>query len=89
MLDTLDEMVYQTLIGEVSGPYRIPGVENAYATGSECDQLYNELCDAYDRLRERLGIADEDPDAEIIIGNLLSIQHTLCLKMFHYGQLLR
>ena len=86
MLDTLEEMVYQTLIGEVSGAFRIPGVENAYAEGSECALLYNEVCDAYDRLRDRLGIRDEDPDVEMILGNLLSIQHTLCLKMFHYGK---
>ena len=88
MLDRLEEMVYLTLIGEVSGTFRIPGVENAYAEGSECDRLYNELCDAYDRLRDRLGIRDEDPDVDVIIGNLLSIQHTLCLKMYHYGRTL-
>lgn len=89
MFDTLDEMVYLTLVGEVSDPYRFPGVENAYAEGSECDRLYNELADAYDRLRERLGVRDEDDDVELIIGNLLSIQHALCLKMFHYGKIIR
>ena len=89
MLDTFDNMVYYTLLGEISQPFQVPGVENAYADGSECDRFYNEVCDAYERLRLRLGVRDEDPDVEIIIGNLLSIQHTLCLKMFHYGQTLR
>ena len=88
MFDRLEEMVYLTLIGEVSGVFRIPGVDNAYAEDTECDRLYKELCDAYDRLRTRLGVLDEDPDVEIIIGNLLSIQHTLCLKMYHYGRAL-
>ena len=85
MRNELAEMVYYTLIGEVSPPFAIPYVENAYAQGSECDKLYNEVCDAYDRLRLRLGVVDEDEDVEIIIGNLLSIQHTLCLKMYHCG----
>lgn len=89
MLDTFDEMVYLTLLGEVSAPYRIPGVENAYAEGSQCDLLYQNLSDAYERLRIRLGINGEDDDTELIIGNLLTIQHTLCLKMFHYGKTIR
>lgn len=85
MEDRFAEDVYFTLIGEMSPPYALPGVENAYADGSECDELWNSVCDAYDRLRSRLHIADEDPDVETIIGSLLSIQHTLCIKMFQYG----
>ena len=89
MLDTLDEMVYLTLLGEISEPHRIPGVENAYAEGSPCDLLYQGLSDAYERLRIRLGTNSEDDDIELIIDNLLTIQHTLCLKMFHYGRTIR
>ena len=86
MKQYLAEDVYLTLCGEVHNAYAVPGVENAYADGSECDRLYNELCDAYDRLRRRLGITDEDEDIEIIIGNLMSIQSILCQKMYFYGQ---
>ena len=82
------EDVYLTLCGEIHDKYAVPGVENAYADGSECDRLYCELCDAYDRLRQRLGVVDEDGDVEIIIGNLLSIQAILCEKMYFYGQTL-
>ena len=82
------EDVYDTLCGEVHGEYAVPGVENAYATGGECDRLYEEMCQAYERLRDRLGVVDEDMDAEIMINNLLGIQRILCEKMFFYGQTL-
>lgn len=85
MIEELSELVYYTLVGELSPPFAIDSIENAYSNGSECDRLYNEVCDAYDRLRQRLGVEDEDEDVEIIIGNLLSIQQILCLKMYHCG----
>ena len=40
------------------------------------------MLDAYARLRDRLGVVDEDSDVEIIIDSLLTIQRELCLKMF-------
>ena len=83
------EDVYLTLCGEIHGEHAVPGVENAYADHSECDQLYAEMHDAYDRLRMRLGVIDEDDDVEIIIGNLLAIQSILCEKMYIYGQILQ
>ena len=83
------EDVYLTLCGEVHGEYAVPGVENAYADGSTCDNLYREMGEAYERLRERLGAIDEDPDVEVIINNLLQIQTILCDRMFIYGRLLR
>jgi hypothetical protein len=82
------EDIYYTLLGEMSPPYAVPGIENAYAPGGECDQYYNEAMEAYQRLRERLGVQDEDEDIEIILGNFLGIQRILCEKMFRYGQLL-
>ena len=83
------ENVYDTLNGLVSGEYALPDIENAFADGSECDQLYAELSEAYERLRDRLGVVDEDADVEVIIGNMLAMQHILCEKMFHYGKLLQ
>ena len=83
------EEVYDTLCGEVHGVYAVPGVENAYTDGAPCDTLYNEMSEAYERLRDRLGVVDEDADVEIIINNLMAIQRILCEKMFRYGQLLR
>lgn len=43
------------------------------------------MLDAYERLRERLGVGDEDADVEIMIDSLLSIQRELCLQMFDLG----
>ena len=83
------EDVYYTLCGELCEEHAVPGIENAYAEGSACDVLYNEMSEAYERLRNRLGVIDEDEDVEVIINNLLSIQHILCKKMFLYGKLLR
>ena len=83
------EDTYLTLCGEIHGEYAVVGVENAFADGSECDRLYAELSEAYERLRDRLGVVDEDADVEVIIGNMLAMQHILCEKMFHYGKLLQ
>ena len=80
------EDVYDTLCGEVHGVYAVPGVENAYADGGECDRLYEEMSQAYERLRDRLGVIDEDMDVETIINSLLDIQYILCEKIFLYGK---
>lgn len=80
------EDIYFTVLGELASEYAVPGVENAYAPGGECDRLYNEICQARDRLYQRLGVQDEDPDVEIILGNHLLIQRILCEKMFRCGQ---
>ena len=50
--------VYDTLQGEMIVP--VPGVENAFAEGTPCERLYAEATEAYERLRERLGVVDED-----------------------------
>lgn len=77
------EEVYFTLLGESCEP--VPGVENAFADGSVCDRCYNEMLDAYARLRDRLGVQDEDADVEIIINTLRKITDELCHQMFFYG----
>ena len=79
----LAEEVYFTLLGESCEP--IPGVENAFADGTVCDKCYNEMLDAYARLRDRLGVQDEDADVEIIINSLRKITDELCHQMFFYG----
>ena len=76
-------LVYESLIGELIDP--IQNVPNAFAPGSFCEGQYREMLDAYDRLRERLGVGDEDADVEIMIDSLLSILRELCLQMFDFG----
>ena len=74
------ELVYESLTGELI--VQIKGVPNAFEPGSFCEGKYQEMLDAYARLRDRLGVVDEDTDVEIIIDSLLAIQRELCLKMF-------
>ena len=81
--------IYDTLCGEVCAEYAVPDVENAYAVGGQCDRLYEEMSQAYTRVRNRLGVADEDTDVEIIINNLLSIQRILCEKIYLYSKSLK
>lgn len=79
--------IYYTLCGDVLEEYAVPGIENVFAEGAVCDVLYTELQEAYERLRHRLGVDDEDEDIEVIINNLMDIQRILCERMYSYGKL--
>ena len=76
----ISELVYESLIGELVDP--IKDVPNAFEPGGYCETRYRQVLEAYERLRGRLGVADEDPDVEIIIDSLLEIQRKLCVEMF-------
>ena len=84
-LGSFAEDVYATMCGNMREEYKTQGVEDAFAEGMDCDRWYAEVYDAKCRLCERLGEEDEDVDVERIIGNLLAIQHELCIKMYEYG----
>lgn len=77
--------VYETLNGEESPAFRIPGVENAFSEGKKCALLYEQVYDAQRRLEERLGVEPYDRDVETIITALTDIQMELCYKMYCYG----
>jgi len=79
------ELVYESLIGELIEP--IEHVPNAFAPGSYCEARYQEMLEAYGRLRDRLGAVDEDADVEIVIDSLLAIQRKLCLEMYDLAQI--
>lgn len=81
------ETVFYTLHGTISEPYRIPGVINAFAEGSACSQAYCALSLAYERLRERLGVIDEDEDVEIILQSYMRIEEEIAYYMYRYGAL--
>ena len=61
-------------------------IEDEFATGMPCEQLYQEVYEAKCRLCSRLDV-DEDSDVELIIDNLLNIGRRLSMKMFEYGSL--
>ena len=81
------EYVYYSAIGQLSQEEAVPGVENLFADGSICDGLYAQVLEAYERLRERLGVLNEDDDVEIIIDNLLEIGDRIGYEMYRCGAL--
>lgn len=87
----LARLVYDTLTDNLMDKYKIPGVENAYATDSSCYRLYDEMLQTAWRVAKHLNNSDFDthPDVDLIINNLLKIQEILCLKMFYYGTKLK
>lgn len=79
------EWAYESMACCVKDWYRMPGVEDAFQIGSYCESCYQDIWEAYERLRERLGVVDEDKDVEIIIRAYEDVQQELCLRMYHYG----
>ena len=77
--------IYFTLIGVMKEEFRVPGVENLFAEGSDCFCWYGEMLDAYAHLCDRLGVEDEDEDVETIISSLMCIEREVGRKMFVYG----
>lgn len=80
------ENIYQTLIGVMNEEYCVAGVENLFVEGSECDCAYDQMLEAYARLRNRLGVQNEDADVEMIIHSLMKIERLVAIKMFEYGR---
>ena len=76
--------VYDLLTGEEVPVAGLPVVENMFADGRTCEELYTAVYEANLRLCERLGM-QEDPDVELIINSLLHISRLVGLKMFQYG----
>ena len=82
----ISEFVYESLIGELVDP--IKDVPNTFEPGSYCETRYRRVLEAYERLRGRLGVADEDPDVEIIVDSLLEIQRKLCMEMYDLASII-
>ena len=78
------EIIYDLLTGETMPQIGDPIVENMFADGRTCEQLYSQVYEANLRLCERLGV-QEDQDVELMINNLLQISRLLGKKMFAYG----
>lgn len=79
------ERVYESMTDEIIESHKVPGVEFAFAEGSDCMELYCQAFDAYRRLRLRLNASDYDPDVEIIYNAFFKIQEILCYQMYRYG----
>lgn len=86
MKDEFIERVYETLQGDVAKSHAVPNVENLYGEGKPCRLFYEEMLSAYERVRDRLGVVDEDEDVEQMINALLSICRINSMAMYKYGE---
>lgn len=59
-------------------------VENEFAEGKPCEELYRRVYDARIRICERLGVS-ENLDVETIISCMEDISCILAMKMFDYA----
>lgn len=85
MEEELIKWVYLTVLGQISDPYALPGVENAFRSGSLCDRSYGEL---YDLLLTRFNPDNNDEDDFVmtrILNDMDAIQKDLCFRMFRLG----
>ena len=76
------EYVYCSLMGALKEPY--PEVENLFAEGKLCEQLYKNMYETRLSLYNRLGVYD-DHELDTIVGCLLSMQREVAFKMYDYG----
>ena len=82
----IGETVYDSLHGFLIPGCALPWVENIFVPGHPGYDAYEQMQSAYSRLRLRLGVADEDRDAEEIIDALLRYSKAMALEMFRYGR---
>ena len=84
-MNFLAQRIYDSACGLLTEDAQLPNVEDAFAEGSPCSVAYESMLLAYERLRHRLNVPNEDPDIEQIISSLTGISKILGLQMFHYG----
>ena len=81
----LTEWVYDTIMGNLVQEWSCSDVENLFAEGKRCADLYAQMLEAYSRLCERLSV-QEDDDGEIMINSMMEIMRIVAYKMYEYGQ---
>lgn len=84
MKEKFVDIVYDLLNGTRIRQPDDPEVENLFAVGRECEQLYSRVYDANLRLCQRLGI-EEDADVETILNCFLRICELTGKRMYRYG----
>lgn len=80
------DKIYDTVTGTNTLGDPLAGIENLFASGKLCEERYSRMLDAYGRLCDRLGVADEDADVEIIINSLMTIEREIAYAMYEYGE---
>lgn len=82
----IEEQVYRSLTGSLIPECRLPWVENNFVPGHPFCTYYSKMLSAYERLCERLGVANSDEDVEEIICSLLNYGEIAAIKTFEYGR---
>lgn len=88
--DDFKELVYDLMTGFYDLK-KYPMEESTYikdefAEGKFCEQAYDAVYLAKQRLYKKLGTA-EDADIELIIANLQEIGRHMAMKMYDYGEM--
>lgn len=83
------ELIYEQMNGFLEeDTFPIPkkiGIEDEFADGKECSQLYERAYLAKQNLCRRLG-EDEDHDIEMLISSMENITRVLSMRMYEYGK---
>ena len=85
MRDNHIDIVYDLVTGSRIPQVDDPVVENLFAVGRECEQLYNEVYNANLRLCKQLNV-EEHADVEILVNSMLRICALVGKRMYRYGQ---
>ena len=85
MRDNHIDLVYDLVTGSRIPQVDDPEVENLFAVGRECEQLYNEVYNANLRLCKQLNV-EEHADVEILVNSMLRICALVGKRMYRYGQ---
>lgn len=84
----LKHEIYEILLGQSLYPLKPNGldlqIEDAFATGSECEELYEGVYNANREICKKLGV-EESREVENMIWNLDAIQKIIAMKMYEYG----
>lgn len=84
------EMIYNIINGFYDGnAVSLPenmNITDAFAKGTECDELANKMYQAKNNICEKLCV-DEDIDLEIIFDSMEAIMKIISLKMYEYGKM--
>lgn len=83
------ELIYEKMNGFLEGELFSDStkmvVEDEFAEGKECSQLYERAYLAKQNLCRRLG-KDEDNDIEMLMSSMEQIARQLSMKMYEYGK---
>ncbi len=84
MRENFIDVVYDLVTGTRIPQPNDPDVENLFAVGRECENLYNRVYNANLQLCKQLG-SEENTDVETIIDSMLRICSLVGKRMYSYG----